>query len=255
MAEAIVAGIIEKQMMPAGEICVTDISELRLQLFIDKYGVETSLNNSEAVAGADLVVLSVKPQVFPEIWPDIVPSLDKDALVISIMAGVPSGKITGRHPMRVVRVMPNTPALIGEGAAGIAAGAHALPEDLATAGELMEAVGMAVIVKEEELDAVTALSGSGPAYVFYLLEGMLEAARQMGLDGEVSRELALGTVIGAARLMEQTGDDADALRERVTSKGGTTAAAIGTLDERAVRDSIVAALLAARDRSKELANG
>ncbi|RKX34009.1 MAG: hypothetical protein DRP64_20455 [Verrucomicrobia bacterium] len=119
----------------------------------------------------------------------------------------------------------------------------------------MGAVGATVVVEEEELHAVTALSGSGPAYVFYLLESMLEASGQMGLEKGISRELALATVIGAARLMQETGEEADALRKKVTSKGGTTAAAINTLEERGVKDSIIAALLAAQARSRELANG
>jgi len=255
MAEAIVAGIVDKQVVAAGDVCVTDISEVRLQHFIEKYNVGTSLDNPAAVVQADVVVLSVKPQVFPEVWAEIEGVLKPDALVVSIMAGIPSGKIAGVKPIRVVRVMPNTPSLVGEGAAGIAAGEFATEADLETAQQLLDAVGSAVIVKEGEIDAVTALSGSGPAYVFYLLEGMLEAAGQMGLGKEVSRELALATVIGAAKLMQETGEDADALREKVTSKGGTTEAAINTLQDRGVKDSIIAAMLAAQARCRELANG
>jgi len=255
MAEAIVAGIVDKQVVAAGDVCVTDISEVRLQHFIEKYNVGTSLDNPAAVVQADVVVLSVKPQVFPEVWAEIEGVLKPDALVVSIMAGIPSGKIAGVKPIRVVRVMPNTPSLVGEGAAGIAAGEFATEADLETAQQLLDAVGSAVIVKEGEIDAVTALSGSGPAYVFHLLEGMLEAAGQMGLEKEVSRELALATVIGAAKLMQETGEDADALREKVTSKGGTTEAAINTLQDRGVKDSIIAAMLAAQARSRELANG
>ena len=255
MAEAMVAGIIDKEVVAAEEICVTDISEVRLQHFVEKHKVGTSLDNAAAAAKSDTVVLSVKPQVFPEVWPDIEAELKPEMLVISIMAGIPSTKISGGKPIRVVRVMPNTPALVGEGASGIAAGAHATEKDLEFAQTLMEAVGRAVIVSEDELDAVTALSGSGPAYVFYLLESMLAAAGQMGLAADISRELALATVIGAARLMQQTGEDAAGLRAKVTSKGGTTAAAIETMEKRNVKESIVAALLAAQARSRELANG
>jgi pyrroline-5-carboxylate reductase len=255
MAEALVAGIVGKQVSSPEDICMTDISEVRLQHFIEKYGVCTSLDNPIAVAGADVVVLSVKPQVFPSVWPEIETALKSDALVISIMAGVPSKKIAGGKPIRVVRVMPNTPSLVGEGASGISAGAFANGPDLQIAEKLMGAVGKTVIVKEDEIDAVTALSGSGPAYVFYLLEGMLAAADQMGLEKGASRELALATVIGAAKLMEETGEDADELRRKVTSKGGTTEAALNTMEEHGVKDSVVAALLAAQTRSKELANG
>jgi pyrroline-5-carboxylate reductase len=255
MAEAIIAGIVEKQVVDADDICVTDISEVRLQHFIEKHGVGTSLDNAKAVARADTVVLSVKPQIFPEIWPEVEAALKPDALVISIMAGIPSKKIADGKPIRVVRVMPNTPELVGEGAAGIAAGEFATDTDVKAAEELMGAVGTAVIVSEDELDAVTALSGSGPAYVFYLLESMLEAAGQMGLDSETSRELALATVIGAAKLMQETGEEADVLREKVTSKGGTTEAAINAMENRNVKESVVAALLAAWTRSRKLANG
>jgi pyrroline-5-carboxylate reductase len=255
MAEAIVAGIIGNELVGADDICVADISAERLELFESGYGARTSSDNAAAVADADVVVLSVKPQVFPTVWPALAGSLRPDALVISIMAGIPAARIAGDQPIRVVRVMPNTPALVGEGAAGIAAGDYATEADLTVARTLMSAVGAAVVVKEADLDAVTALSGSGPAYVFYLLEAMLEAAEQMGLDAGVSRELALATVGGAASLMRATGETAETLRKKVTSRGGTTEAAINTLENRGVKDAIVAALLAAQARSKELANG
>jgi pyrroline-5-carboxylate reductase len=255
MAEAIVAGIVNKGIVGADEVCVTDINDARLEHFVEQYGVGRSSDNAAAVGEADVVVLSVKPQIFPEVWPEIEGSLKPDALVVSIMAGIPSAKIMAGKPIRVVRVMPNTPSLVGEGAAGIAAGEFATEADLRIAEKLLGAVGIAVFVKEDEIDAVTALSGSGPAYVFYLLEGMLEAAEQMGLEKEISRELALATVMGAAKLMKESGEEAGVLRSKVTSKGGTTAAAINTMEERGVKDSIVAALRAAQARSKELANG
>ncbi|MEE9368313.1 MAG: pyrroline-5-carboxylate reductase [Pontiella sp.] len=255
MAEAVVAGIVKNKVVKAADVFVTDISEERLTYFMMKYDVSTSDDNAYPVSLADVVVLAIKPQVFPEVWPEIEAALKPDALVVSIMAGIPSAKIAGGKSIRVVRVMPNTPSLIGEGAAGIAAGELATDADLEIAESLLGAVGATVIVKEEEIDAVTALSGSGPAYVFYLLESMLEAADQMGLEKGISRELALATVIGAAKLMQETGEDADALRIKVTSKGGTTAAAINTMEERGVKESIITALLAAQARSKELANG
>ncbi|MEI6892176.1 MAG: pyrroline-5-carboxylate reductase [Pontiella sp.] len=255
MAEAIVAGIVKQKVVPAADIFVTDISEDRLTHFLMKYEVSTSDDNAYPVAQADVVVLSVKPQVFPAVWPEIEGALKSDALVISIMAGIPSAKIANDKPIRVVRVMPNTPSLVGEGAAGIAAGEWATAADLEIAQQLLGAVGVAKIVKESDIDAVTALSGSGPAYVFYLLESMLAAADQMGLDSEVSRELALSTVIGAAKLMQESGEGAAELRAKVTSKGGTTHAAISTLEEHGVKESIITAMLAAQSRSIELAKG
>ncbi len=255
MAEAIVAGMVKKKLVAAADICVTDISEERLAHFMMKYDVSTSDDNAYPVTQSDVVVLSVKPQIFPEVWPEIEEALKPDALVVSIMAGVPSSKIAGDKPIRVVRVMPNTPSLVGEGAAGIAAGEFATFSDLQMAEKMMGAVGITVVVKEEELHAVTALSGSGPAYVFYLLESMLAAADQMKMEKGLSRELALATVIGAAKLMQESGEEADALRKKVTSKGGTTHAAINTLEEHGVKGSIVAAMKAAQARSIELAKG
>lgn len=255
MAEAIVAGILKQNIIDPADLFVTDISEERLTHFMIKYDVSTSDDNGYPVSLSDVVVLAVKPQVFPAVWPEISAALKPDALVISIMAGVPSAKIAGGKPIRVVRIMPNTPALIGECAAGIAAGKFATEADVTLSRKLMQAVGTAVVVKEEEIDAVTALSGSGPAYVFYLLEAMLAAAEKMGLEAGISRELALSTVIGAAKLMQATGENADELRRKVTSKGGTTHAAITTMEEHGVKSAIISALLAAQARSKELAQG
>jgi pyrroline-5-carboxylate reductase len=255
MAEAIIAGIVGNEIVTIDDVCVSDISEERLEHFESGFGMKTFTSNADAVADADVVVLSVKPQIFPTVWPEIEAALKPEALVVSIMAGIPSSKITNGKPIRVVRVMPNTPALVGEGAAGIAPGEYATEYDLQVASSLLAAVGVAKIVTEEEIDAVTALSGSGPAYVFYLLESMLAGAAEMGLQPDVARELALATVIGAATLMKETGENADALRAKVTSKGGTTHAAVTTLEEHGVKDSIIAAMKAAQARSIELANG
>lgn len=255
MAEAIVAGIVGQNVVQPAEVCVTDINEARLDHFTEQYGVGRSTDNTAAVSEADVVVLSVKPQIFPDVWPGIERALKPDALVVSIMAGIPSAKIANGKSIRVVRVMPNTPSLVGEGAAGIAAGEFATDADVEVAEKLLGAVGVAVVVEEQEIDAVTALSGSGPAYVFYLLESMLEAADQMGLEKGISRDLALSTVIGAAKLMKESGEEAADLRAKVTSKGGTTHAAISTMEEHGVKNSIVTALKAAQARSIELANG
>lgn len=255
MAEAMVAGILKKRMVAPTNICVSDISSERLAYFCSKYGVATATDNAIAVQDADRVVLAVKPQVFRLIWPQLSASLSPDALVISVMAGIPSGRIAEDRPLRVVRVMPNTPALVGAGATGIAPGTFATDEDVQAVVLLMQSVGVVAVVTEAALDAVTALSGSGPAYVLYLLEGMLAAAEQMGLPLEEARELALATVSGTAELMHTTGEAPDALRRKVTSPGGTTAAALEVLDAHGVKDALMAAMLAAQARSKELANG
>lgn len=255
MAEAIVSGIVKSGVVDAPDVCLTDISTERLDALEKKYAVQTSTDNAAAVRQAAVVVLSVKPQIFPSIWPEIREALNPNALVISIMAGITVSMIAGERPVRVIRVMPNTPSLVGLGAAGIAAGPFASDADLEIAKKLMGAVGVVAVVTEPELDAVTALSGSGPAYVFYLLEAMLEATEQMGLDAEISRALALATVSGAAKLMQESGEDAATLRSKVTSKGGTTEAALKTMEARGAKKSIIEGILAAQARSKELANG
>ncbi len=253
MAEAIVSGMVTAEFCAPEKIVMTDIRPDRLRSLAEEYGVSTAADN-RVVENAEMVVLAVKPQAMEEVLKEIAPVLREETLVISIAAGVPSAKIEealgGRR--RVVRVMPNTPALVGQGASAIAAGANADEADLDVAEAVLGCVGLTVRVEEKDLDAVTALSGSGPAYVFYLLEGMLTAAEQMGLDPVTARRLALKTVEGAARLMEDSGEPADVLRAKVTSKGGTTAAAIRTLDQAGVKQAVVDALLAAQKRSVEL---
>lgn len=253
MAEAIVSGMVAGGFCASEKIIMTDIRPERLADLEREYGVSISTDNS-VVKNAEIVVLAVKPQVMAEVLKGIMPVLRKETLIVSIAAGIPTAKIEAAlgGKRRVVRVMPNTPALVGQGASAIAAGTNADEADLDVTETILGCVGLTVRVKEKELDAVTALSGSGPAYVFYLLEGMLAAADKMGLDKATARKLALKTVEGAARLMEDTGEAADVLRAKVTSKGGTTEAAIRSLDEAGVKDAVIQALLAAQKRSIEL---
>ncbi len=255
MAEAIVSGMVAGGFCAPEKIIMTDIRPERLADLAKEYGVSISTDNG-VVKNAEIVVLAVKPQAMADVLKAIAPVLRKETLIVSIAAGIPTGKIEtalgGKR--RVVRVMPNTPALVGQGASAIAAGTNADEADLDVTETILDCVGLTVRVNEKELDAVTALSGSGPAYVFYLLEGMLSAADKMGLDKETARRLALKTVEGAARLMEDTGEEADVLRAKVTSKGGTTEAAIRSLDDAGVKDAIIQALLAAQKRSIELSN-
>ena len=256
MAEAIVSGMVAAQFCAPEKIIMTDVRPERLADLSKEYGVSTSTDNN-VVKNAEIVVLAVKPQVLADVLKGIAPVLRSETLIVSIAAGIPTAKIEAvlGGKRRVVRVMPNTPALVGQGASAIAAGANADEADLEVTETILGCVGLTVRVEESDLDAVTALSGSGPAYVFYLLEGMLTAAEKMGLDKETARKLALKTVEGAARLMEDSGEAADILRAKVTSKGGTTEAAIRSLDEAGVKDAVVQALLAAQIRSVELSRG
>lgn len=253
MAEAMINGMLAAGYCESGDVVCIDIRERRLAELEEEYGVRTA-SGLDALDGAETVVLAVKPQTVPEVLPDIKKRLDPEALVISVAAGIACATIEqvlgeGR---RVVRVMPNTPALVGQGASAVACGRWATEGDIARVREMLDCCGMAVRVDEDDLDAVTALSGSGPAYVFYLIEAMMQAAGEMGLEGAVARELTLQTVSGAARLMAQSGEAPAELRARVTSPGGTTEAAIRMLERDGVRERIVQAVLAARDRAVEL---
>lgn len=253
MAEAIVSGMVAGGFCAPEKIVMTDIRPDRLVDLEQEYGVRTSQRN-DGVQNAEIVVLAVKPQVMTDVLEEMAAHLNPETLVISIAAGIPSAKIEkmlGGKP-RVVRVMPNTPALVGQGASAIAAGTHADEADLDVTEAILNCVGLTVRVDEKQMDVVTALSGSGPAYVFYLLEGMLTAAEEMGLEPATARRLALKTVEGAARLMTDTGEDAAALRTKVTSKGGTTEAAIHALNDANMKGAIIKAVKAAKARSQEL---
>jgi len=255
MAEALVNGVLKAELLPADRITVTDVLRDRLDYFHTRYGVEGATDNEAAVQGANVVVLAVKPQILAEVLAGFKSALSGNALVISIAAGVKAATIEAglNEGQAVVRVMPNTPCLVGRGASAIAPGAHADEEDLATARKLLEAVGVAVEVEESDLDAVTALSGSGPAYIFYFIEAMLAAGREFGLDDAKTRLLVTQTVEGAARLVAESGEDPAELRRRVTSRGGTTERAIGVFDEGDMGDILNQAIQAAFQRSKELA--
>ncbi len=255
MAEALVSGLMACHRWSRDQVVVTDIAPERRTRFVEKFSVHALSDNAVAVAEAAVVVLAVKPQMLAEVLGGIRAALPADALVLSIAAGITTAKIEnllgGR--VRVVRAMPNTPALVGCGVAAICGGRNTKPGDLDTAENLLSATGEVVRVDEALMDAVTAVSGSGPAYVFYMMEAMLEAARQMGLPGDVARKLVYTTVKGSAELILQHGVPPEELRARVTSKGGTTAAAIAVKDRREVKAAIIEAMLAAHQRAGELA--
>ena len=254
MAEALVAGLLACNRWPREHLMVTDVAAERRELFTRKYGVQVLADNAAAVPHAEIVVLAVKPQVLPEVLAGIRATLPRNALVISIAAGVTTTKIENAlgNGVRVVRAMPNTPALVGCGIAAICPGLHATPRDLESAENLFSATGEVVRVDEKEMDAVTAISGSGPAYVFYLMEAMLEAARQLGLSTAVARKLVYVTVKGAAELILRHDVPPEELRRRVTSKGGTTAAAMEVKERRQVKEAVIEAVLAAHRRAGEL---
>ena len=254
MSEAIIAGALKQGVLAADAVTVSDPLEERRKYMQQAYRIHTEEDNARAAVDADVVVLAIKPQVFPRVWESLQSVLSPNSLVVSIMAGVTSETIAAGSDLRVVRVMPNTPSLIGRGASGIAQGALATELDMEITERLMQAVGVSVRVEEQQLHAVTALSGSGPAYLFYLMEAMMDSAKELGLDEATARLLCIETVGGAAGLLASSDDSPEDLRSRVTSKGGTTAAAIQTFDERHLKEVVSAAMKSAFARSKELAS-
>ncbi len=254
MAEALLQGMVQAGAVMAADTVVTDVREERLAELARQFGVTTTTDNLQAVKDASIIWLCVKPQQMESVLPPL-HGCAPNALFVSIAAGVPTSRMESwlGAKSRVVRVMPNTPALVQHGAAGISAGTHATPADIAQVERAMRCVGTTVVLPESDLHAVTALSGSGPAYVFYVIEAMLSTGAELGLDPEQARKLAVQTIIGAGKLMESSTDTAAELRARVTSKGGTTAAAIAAFDQAGVADGLKKGIHAAATRSRELA--
>jgi pyrroline-5-carboxylate reductase len=229
----------------------------RAQELNEKYGIETTLSNVEAVKNAALVVLAVKPQDFDDLLEEIDEELQSNQTVLSIAAAIPVSSIEGAlsNDVPVVRAMPNAPSTVHEGMAGICAGAYAEEEHMALAEDVLSHVGQVVRVPERYMDAVTAVSGSGPAYFALLAEAMIEAGILLGLSREVSTQLVVQTMLGTATLLRDEKMHPVELREAVTSPGGTTIRAIQVLESAGVRAAFLNAIEAAMQRSKELASG
>ena len=222
----------------------------------ERYGVAV-VSNVEAATKADTLALVVKPQDMGEVLDEIAGALRPGQLVVSLAAGITTAFIESRVPdgVAVVRVMPNTPALVDEGMAAISPGSHCDEEHLTEAEELMASVGRVVRIPERQQDAVTAISGSGPAYIFFVVESMIEAGVHLGLPRATASDLVIQTLVGSAKMLRETGTHPTVLREQVTSPGGTTASALRELEIHKVRAAFLAAMEAARDRSRELAEG
>jgi pyrroline-5-carboxylate reductase len=254
MAGALIRGLIGTGTVPADRIIAADPDEGRLSALEADLEIRVTSDNAEAVKEATVVVLSIKPQVFPQVLPGLSTALRPEALLVSIAAGISTRIIERAFPAgsRVVRTMPNTPALVGAGASAIAAGSHATEEDLELAEALFRSVGISVRVPEERIDAVTGLSGSGPAYVFAMIEALRDAGAREGLPEETALQLASQTVFGAARLLLDEKEPPEVLRDRVTSPGGTTRAGLDALADAGFADAIFGAVRAATRRSVEL---
>jgi pyrroline-5-carboxylate reductase len=253
MGETVLSGLL-RAGWTSDRIIATDRRTERQVELEAKYGI-TMMTNEEAAAKADTVILVVKPQDMRDLLTEIAPVVSSSTLIVSLAAGVDTASIEERLPTGtpVVRVMPNTPAQVDEGMAAISPGAHSDEEHLARVSELMSATGRVVTVPERYQDAVTAISGSGPAYLFFVVEAMIEAGVHLGLPRDTATMLVVQTMLGSAKLLRETGEHPTVLRERVTSPGGTTAAAIRQLEDHKVRAAFITAMESARDRSRDLA--
>jgi pyrroline-5-carboxylate reductase len=255
MGETLLSGLLRAGRSPQ-DVVITERRPDRAAELGEKYGVKV-LENAEAAALSDTVVLVVKPQDISGLLTEISDQLRPGALVVCIAAGITTAFVEERVPagVAVVRVMPNTPALVDEGMAALSPGSHCDAEHLARASALLSATGKVVQLPEYHQDAVTAISGSGPAYIFYVVEAMIEAGVLLGLPRATSTELVVQTLYGAATMLKETGEHPTVLREQVSSPAGTTMAALRQLDDHKVRAAFLTAMEAARDRSRELSSG
>jgi len=257
MAEAIARGITGRGVLRPDQILAADVAKPRREFFTRELGIRAVADNAEVARQSRTLLLSVKPQQMQTALAGIGAVMSPDTLVISIAAAVSTAFIEKHlgpaRPWRVIRTMPNTPMLVGEGTVAMAAGAHATSDDLAETRRLFEAAAQVIELPESKMDAVTALSGSGPAYFFYLVEQMIRAGVQMGLTPEQSRFLSVRTAQGAAKMLGTLPDSPEELRRKVTSPGGTTQAAIAYLDSHGAAEAIANAVIAAERRGKELA--
>lgn len=254
MAEALIKGLLAAGVAAPEKLAGSDPRRERCDELKARYGIYATTHNEDVLRRAEVVVLSVKPQILVPVCDEISPWLKPRATVISIAAGVPIAVMEAHLPpgTRLVRTMPNTPALVGAGATALAAGTHATDDDLKLARRLFDSIGRTVTLDEGQLDAVTGLSGSGPAYVFLIIEALSDAGVKMGLSRRDAQSLAGQTVLGAAKLLLDTGEHPGRLKDMVTSPGGTAIAGLHTLEAGGLRTTLINAVEAATRRSREL---
>ena len=252
MGETLLSGLLRAGRAP-GDLVITERRADRAAELTEKYGVR-ALSNTEAADLADTLILVVKPQDIRGLLAEIRDHVTSDNLVVCIAAGITTGTVEeALEPKRaVVRVMPNTPALVDQGMAAVSPGSHVSADQLEEAKSILAATGKVAEVPEYLQDAVTAISGSGPAYIFYVVEAMIEAGVVLGMPRAMATELVVQTLFGAATMIKETGQHPTVLREQVTSPGGTTAAALRELDDHKVRAAFIRAMEAAAKRSAEL---
>lgn len=254
MGEAIVKGLLSQGKALPAEIVVSAQHAERIAELCGRYGVAGTLDNRELVRKSNLVILAVKPQIMDRVLEECAKDFTADQLVISVAAGVPLRVLERRLPAqaRVVRTMPNVAALVGAAATGLASGTNARAPDLKIAEELFSAIGLTAVVEEELLDAVTGLSGSGPAYIFLVIEALSDAGVKVGLSRHIAQRLAAQTVLGSAKLLLETGKHPGELKDMVTSPGGTAIAGLHTLEAGGLRTTLINAVEAATARARVL---
>jgi pyrroline-5-carboxylate reductase len=256
MATALARGFIHARLVKAEQIVASDAVPAAADRFAEATGARTAADNKSLVGGSDVIFLAVKPQHFTAAIEPTKGAFTAEHLVVSIMGGVSTAAIAERvAPARVVRVMPNTPCLIGQGASGYCLGPRATAADGELVRKLLQAVGIAYPLDEKLLDAVTGLSGSGPAFVYAMIEALSDGGVRMGLPRDVATALAAQTVAGAGRMVIETGEHPSVLKDQVTSPGGTTIRGLQALEEHGLRAGLMAAVQAATERSIELGRG
>ena len=254
MGEALIHGLLYGHLCRPDQIFCSDVRPERLKVVREKYGVKTTSHNTEVVKQSEIIILSVKPQIMKQVVDEIAKYLDLSKLIISIAAGVPMDAIEScaRKDLKLIRVMPNICVSVREGASAIAGGKHALKEDLMMAKTIFDSVGKSLFIEEDLLDAVTGLSGSGPAYIFLIIDALADAGVKVGLSRDDALILAPQTVLGAAKMLIETGEHPGKLKDMVTSPGGTAIAGLHTLEEGGLRTTLINAVEVATQRSKAL---
>ena len=254
MTEAMIRGTLKTGIYRKDDIIVTDIDPARLEHFERELGIKGSRDNKQSASTAKIIVLAIKPQQANAVIHELSGILPDDILLISIVTGFSTKKIMAAlgKPVRIIRVVPNTPALVGSGASAYCCGKGTTDEDAHVVESILKSIGIAIKLEEPLMNAVTALSGSGPAYVFYMVEALMKAGREIGLTEDDTRKLVIATVTGSAHILLETGIGHEELRQRVTSHGGTTEAAMEVLNKSGTQEAIIAAVKAAYKRAKEL---
>jgi pyrroline-5-carboxylate reductase len=254
MGEALIAGLLAAGAAEPDEIHATDVAAERLDRVKERYGIRTGMDNQVAVAWCEIVILAVEPQVLDDVLDDLRTVLTEAKLILSVAAGYPIARIQSHLTpgSRVVRCMPNTPSAVRAGVSAVAWGSTVSDEDVRLARAIFESVGRVVVVEERLMDVVTGLSGSGPAYVFLIIEALADGGVKMGLPRDAALSLTAQTVFGAAQMVQETGEHPGRLKDRVTSPGGTTIAGLHELERGRLRASVMDAVEAATRRSQEL---